>query len=137
MLALTLMLGAVSAQSIPRTSSSQTAREYVQQVHDMTGLPVTVKHVACVSSGKPDTLAEVYLTEQRGLYRVGRMELNEKAKQVLDEGRKFPTTQNYYNRYVVRGESFSGLSLNALLGFWRLLGMRFKLDDGEYVCRVS
>ena len=136
---LALAAGGVGAQNAtaPQKPPPSATREYVQQVRDMTGLPVTVKHVTCLSGGQPDTLAEVYLTRRGGLYQVGRLELNAKAKQVLEEGRKFPATRNYYDRYVVRGESFTSLSLNAVLAFWRLLGMRFELESGEYTCRVT
>lgn len=129
--------GSAENSPAPQKAASPETREYVQQVRDMTGLPVTVKHVSCLSGGQPDTLAEVYLIQRGGRYQVGRVELNARARQVLDEGRKFPTTRNYYDRYIVRGESFSGLSLNAVLGFWRLLGMRFTLESGEYTCQVT
>ncbi|BDP43947.1 hypothetical protein DAETH_39160 (plasmid) [Deinococcus aetherius] len=103
----------------------------------MTGLPVTVKHVRCRSGGGPDTLADVFLVRRGAEYRIGRVAYNEGARAVLDQGRTFPVTRRAYERYVLGGEPFGEFGMNALLGLWRALGMRFRLNGAEYACRVD
>lgn len=103
----------------------------------MGGLPVLVKHVRCQAPGAPDTVADVSLVRDGGRYRIGRVAYNDGARAVLDQGQTFPITRRAYERYVLAGEAFNEFGMNALLGLWRALGMRFRLDGVEYTCDVG
>lgn len=103
----------------------------------MGGLPVTVRRVRCQAPGAPETVADVSLVRDGGLYRIGRVTYNDQARAVLDQGQTFPITRRVYNRYVLGGEAFNEGGLNTLLRVWSALGMRFRLNGNEYQCQVS
>ncbi|WP_216326503.1 hypothetical protein [Deinococcus aestuarii] len=90
---------------LPGTADAQ--RPYVREVHDMTGLSVTVKQVRCQADGQPQTWADVSRVRQGGLYRIGRVAYNDGARAVLDHGQAFPVTRRAYERYVLGGEAFN------------------------------
>lgn len=136
--ALALVVGGGNAAASlppPPRSPDDAAEPYVQDVRDLRGT-VTVRRLRCRAPGQPDVAADFFLLGGGAQYRVGRLTYNAGARTVLAQGRTFPITRQYYDRYVGAGEAFSGLTLNAALGLWRIQGWQFRLGGVQYRCEV-
>lgn len=109
---------------------------YLQSLTPIEGKTVYLKQVRCEAPGKSETLGRIYLLRNPdGSYQTARVEYNEQGKFVLDHGKTSPSVYKYYDKYITQQQPFSLMTMNAIIGLWRLFGMRFMLDNVKYSCQ--
>ncbi|MBZ9714815.1 hypothetical protein [Deinococcus multiflagellatus] len=107
------------------------------QVRAPSGRPLQVRRVACAAPGRADLAATLTLEESGPLtFQVVQLATNEEGAQVLAQGRSLPQIQPHYQRYVVQGQPLGRLTFGALLGAWRLFGLKFSWEKDTYRCTL-
>lgn len=129
---------AASPQATPPVAINSAGHVNVEQIRPFTGRPVEIKRVACRANNKPDLMAAMYL-EQMGpaSFQIVRMEYNDPAKAMLEAAKSqgSPQIEKYYKKYVTGQQRSNRLVLNALIGTWKLFGLKFDWDKATYYCR--
>ncbi|UBV42508.1 hypothetical protein LAJ19_12900 [Deinococcus taeanensis] len=131
LLCVILLLGTADADAFP-------ALTHVEQVHPPSGQGVEVRRVACSAPGRPVLAAALTLEPAGALsWQVVQLETNEAGAEVLAVGRTLPQIQPHYARYVTRGAPVGRVTFTALVGTWKLFGLKFSWQDATYRCVLS
>ena len=110
----------------------------VQQVRAADGRPVTVQRVACLAPDRPELAAALTLEEAGPLrWQVTQLATNEAGAAVLETGRTLPQIAPHYQRYVTQGQPVGRVTFAALLGTWKLFGLKFSWENVTYRCALS
>ncbi|MVN88801.1 hypothetical protein GO986_18845 [Deinococcus sp. HMF7620] len=114
------------------------ASVHTEQVRAPSGRPLQVRRVACAAPGRPPLSAALTLEEAGPLhFQVVQLATNAAGAEVLATGRALPQIQPHYQRYVTQGQPIGRLTLSALLGTWRLFGLKFDWEKVTYRCALS
>ncbi|BBN93302.1 succinate dehydrogenase, cytochrome b556 subunit [Deinococcus grandis] len=114
------------------------ALTHVQQVRAADGRPVTVQRVACLAPDRPELAAALTLEEAGPLrWQVTQLATNEAGAAVLEAGRTLPQIAPHYRRYVAQGQPVGRVTFAALLGTWKLFGLKFSWENVTYRCALS
>ncbi|WP_291424248.1 hypothetical protein [Deinococcus sp.] len=111
---------------------------HVQELEAVEGKTLFLKQFSCQAPGKPEALGRLYLirVNDRSI-RAARIEYNEEGKYILETGKSAVAVSGYYDRYVVKQQPFTPFTMNAVLGLWRMFGLKFTLDKVTYQCKVT
>lgn len=137
-----MLLGVLSWSSGQEVQVTELGRitplPYVVNLEPLEGRTLVMKNVVCEAAGQPETQGRLYLTHLPGnLVRVARVEYNEQGRFILERGKSVPPANKYFDRYVTQRQPFGTFTLNALLGLWRLFGLRFTLEKVTYRCQLN
>ncbi|AKH17193.1 MULTISPECIES: hypothetical protein [Deinococcus] len=114
------------------------ALTHVQQVRAPDGRPAVVQRVACLAPDRPELAAALTLEEAGPLrWQVTQLATNEAGAAVLETGRTLPQIAPHYQRYVTQGQPVGRVTFAALLGTWKLFGLKFSWENVTYRCALS
>ncbi len=128
-----------AAQDVSATDLSRLKPlPYVVDLAPLPAQTLLLRSVTCQADGKPVTQGRLYLAQLPGhQVRAARIEYNEQGKYVLEHSTTSEKAYQYYARYVTQQQPFSVLTMNTLIGMWRLFGMRFRLENVTYRCALT
>ncbi|GGL14925.1 hypothetical protein [Deinococcus radiotolerans] len=114
------------------------ALTHVEQVRAAKGRPVVVQRVACLAPDRPALAAALTLEDAGPMaWQVTQLATNDAGAEVLGVGRSLPQIAPHYQRYVAQGQPVGRLTFAALLGTWRLFGLKFSWENVTYHCALS
>ncbi|GGS06225.1 hypothetical protein [Deinococcus sedimenti] len=110
----------------------------VEQVRAPDGRPVVVQRVACAAPDRPPLAAALTLEDAGPMrWQVVQLATNDAGAEVLSVGRSLPQIAPHYQRYVTQGQPLGRLTFSALLGTWKLFGLKFSWENVTYRCALS
>ena len=110
----------------------------VEQVHAPDGRATVVQRVACLAPDRPELAAALTLEDAGPTrWQVVQLATNDAGAEVLSVGRTLPQIAPHYQRYVTQGQPVGRMAFAALLGTWKLFGLKFSWQNVTYRCALS